>query len=96
MACDDPSREPVPAAGSTSTRDADAVMPTAIPVRLRAGAGAGAVGGVRPLRAHSTPPGRLPTTPRATNSTDRANAAGSATPAASKKSTNAAWLVPSP
>ena len=49
---------------------------------LRAGAGAGTVGGVRPLRAHSSPPGRLPTMPSATNSTDRANAAGAATPAA--------------
>jgi hypothetical protein len=62
----------------------------------RARTGHAGAGGVSPLRAHSTPPGRLPTTPRAMNRTESAKAAGAATPAELKKSQNAAWLVPRP
>ena len=46
--------------------------------------------------AYRTPPGRLPTTPSAMNSTDRAKAAASGTPTCAKTQTNAAWPVPSP
>src|SRR5262245_55149175 len=46
--------------------------------------------------AYNRPPGRFPTIPSATKSTDNANAGGAATPTLPKNHTNAAWLVPMP
>src|SRR5262245_19440153 len=46
--------------------------------------------------AYNSSPGRFPTTPRATNKIDSANAAADATPARAKNQTNAACDVPRP
>ena len=48
------------------------------------------------LTTYSSAPGRLPTMPSATNSTDSAKAAGAARRRVPKNQTNAAWLVPMP